>query len=93
MRRSKSYIKEKFPDFDIEEGLSENDELHDPEVREGPAHVAERARAVLDRIFDSDSEQGLFSDNVFLTGTLMVPSMASFVKSSVSPHSYIDYCT
>lgn len=85
MRRSKTYIHEKFPDFNIEEGFSENDELHDPEVRETPTHVAERAQVVLDHIFDNDPEQGLFSVYVFLTGALMVPSMASFSKSSFSP--------
>ena len=61
MRRPLSYIKEKFPDFDVEEGFTENDELHDPKVRETPAHVSVRARAVLDRIFDCDPEHGLFS--------------------------------
>lgn len=58
MRRSSSYIKKTFPEFDIEEGFSENDELHDPNARETKSHVAERARAVLDRIFDNDSEHG-----------------------------------
>ena len=45
----------------MEEGFTENDELHDPKVRETPAHVSVRARAVLDRIFDCDPEHGLFS--------------------------------
>lgn len=58
MRRSRIYIKKTFPEFDIEEGFSENDELHDPNVRETKSHVAERARAVLDRIFNNDLEHG-----------------------------------
>ncbi|KAI5120262.1 hypothetical protein M0805_004598 [Coniferiporia weirii] len=55
-RRSLSYLHESFPEFDIEEGFTEEDELHDPKVREEQAHVAERVRLVLDYIFERDEE-------------------------------------
>jgi len=56
-RRSKSYIKEKFPLFEIEEGFTEEDELFDPDIREDDEHLDGRARAVLEKIFTEDQEQ------------------------------------
>ncbi|TFK48860.1 phosphoglycerate mutase-like protein [Heliocybe sulcata] len=46
-------IKDKFPDVVFEDGMTEQDELWTDE-REAEAHVTERARAVLDTIFDMD---------------------------------------
>ncbi|KAH8106393.1 phosphoglycerate mutase [Phellopilus nigrolimitatus] len=55
-RRSLSYLRSAFPDFAVEDGFTEEDELHDPKVREEHAHIAERARLVLDYIFEEDEE-------------------------------------
>lgn len=54
-RRTRSWIHERFPDFDFEVGFSEEDPLWDPEVRETKAEVAERARRALDHIFEDPS--------------------------------------
>lgn len=54
-RRSKSYIMKEFPEFKIEDSFTEEDELHDPNVRETYEHVAQRGRNVLDYIFDNDN--------------------------------------
>ncbi|KAG0697290.1 histidine phosphatase superfamily [Suillus ampliporus] len=56
-RRTRTYIKRSFPDFDIEEGFIEEDELWDPEVRETHEEIDARMRRVLDMIFDKDQEQ------------------------------------
>ncbi|KAL5482298.1 PMU1 [Sanghuangporus weigelae] len=60
MRCSRSYIRAKFPAFDIEEDFTEEDQLYDPNVRETYTHVAERAHSVLDRIF-KDNKGSLIS--------------------------------
>ncbi|EPQ54915.1 phosphoglycerate mutase-like protein [Gloeophyllum trabeum ATCC 11539] len=52
-RRPLSYIRHAFPKFRVETGFSEEDALW-TEEREAEAHVAERARMVLDTIFDQD---------------------------------------
>ena len=57
-RRSLSYLRETFPEFSVENGFSEEDELYDPNVREAEEHIVERGRAVLDYIFKHDREQG-----------------------------------
>jgi len=51
-RRTRSWIHERFPDFDFETGFTEEDLLWDPDVRETEANVVERARRVLDCIFE-----------------------------------------
>jgi broad specificity phosphatase PhoE len=56
-RRTRTYIEQTFPDFDIEKELIEEDTLWDPEVRETHAEVDVRMRRVLDMIFDKDQEQ------------------------------------
>ncbi|KAG1735029.1 histidine phosphatase superfamily [Suillus lakei] len=56
-RRTYTYIKQTFPDFDIEEGFMEEDKLWDPKVRETYAEIDARMRGVLDMIFDKDQEQ------------------------------------
>jgi len=54
-RRTRSYIHERFPDYEFEEGFEEEDKLWDPEIRETKSQVAERARRVLDYIFEKDT--------------------------------------
>jgi len=45
-----------FPLFELELGFSEEDLLWEAEVRESRAHVEERAKEVLDMIFNDDKE-------------------------------------
>ncbi|KAG1792115.1 phosphoglycerate mutase [Suillus subaureus] len=56
-RRTRTYIEQTFPDFDIEKELIEEDTLWDPEVRETHAEIDARMRRVLDMIFGKDQEQ------------------------------------
>ena len=58
MRRTSSYIQSSFPEFKIEKGFTEEDELYDPAVRETETHVAKRAQSVLDHIFQDDKGLG-----------------------------------
>lgn len=53
-RRSLSHIRSTFPEFEVEAGFKEKDELFDTEVREPKDHVKRRARRVLDYIFEKD---------------------------------------
>lgn len=53
-RKPRTYIASSFPHFVIEEGFTELDELWSPTVRESTTQVAERARKVLDDIFQKD---------------------------------------
>ncbi|KAF9262314.1 phosphoglycerate mutase-like protein [Marasmius fiardii PR-910] len=56
-RRSRTYIRTTFPEFDIEKGFTEEDELWTPDVRESDEHAVIRATSVLDVIFgDKDDE-------------------------------------
>jgi len=55
-RRSRTFIHSAFPQFEIEDGFTEEDELWTPK-RELKEHIAIRARAILDRVFDADVEQ------------------------------------
>ncbi|KAJ3566660.1 hypothetical protein NP233_g6866 [Leucocoprinus birnbaumii] len=54
-RRSRSWIHGRFPEFTFEKGFEEEDVLWDPDVRENKTEVADRARKVLDYIFDKDT--------------------------------------
>ncbi|KAJ7064306.1 histidine phosphatase superfamily [Mycena amicta] len=60
-RHPKKYIQEHFPEFDIEDGLSEEDELWTAEERETAEHAAERARSVLDHVFTTDQDHVVIS--------------------------------
>ncbi|KAF7325094.1 F-box domain-containing protein [Mycena kentingensis (nom. inval.)] len=62
-RRTKTYIQQRFPDFDIEPCFTEDDELY-TEVRETEEHVTERAHKVLDHIFAHDTDSLLISVTV-----------------------------
>lgn len=57
-RRTLSYLRETFPEFAVEEGFTEKDELYEQDVRESEEHMVERARQVLDYIFMHDNEPG-----------------------------------
>ncbi|KAL1690912.1 histidine phosphatase superfamily [Schizophyllum commune] len=59
-RRTRSYIASAFPEVDIEEGFTEEDEYYEDDVREPPESVVARARAVLVRIFE-DREREFIS--------------------------------
>ncbi|KAG2138095.1 histidine phosphatase superfamily [Suillus bovinus] len=56
-RRTRTYIEQTFPNFDIEKELAEEDELWDPEVRETHTQIDVRMRHVLEMIFDRDQDQ------------------------------------
>ncbi|KAF8340817.1 histidine phosphatase superfamily [Amanita rubescens] len=53
-RRSRTYIHQTFPLFEIEEGFTEDDELWSPDTREIFDQVMHRAKCVLDAIFNED---------------------------------------
>jgi len=55
-RKSRTFIHSEFPQFNIEESFTEEDELWTTE-RESQEHVAMRAKVVLDAIFGADVEQ------------------------------------
>jgi len=54
-RRTRSEIQSEFPKFAFEEGFEEDDVLWTPE-REKDESVERRAKLVLDRIFQNDSD-------------------------------------
>ncbi|KAG6335893.1 hypothetical protein ID866_3202 [Astraeus odoratus] len=55
-RRSRTDIQRRFPEYLIEEGFTEEDEIWRPDDRETLAEIEVRARAVLDMIFENDKE-------------------------------------
>ncbi|KAF9484349.1 phosphoglycerate mutase [Pholiota conissans] len=55
-RQTRSYIADYKPHFSFEEDFSEHDELWHPTIRETKPEVARRAQAVLDRVFEKDTE-------------------------------------
>lgn len=56
-RRTRTYINQTFPEYSIEDGFAEEDELWRPDVRETLADVDVRVKAALDMIFENDKEQ------------------------------------
>ncbi|KAI6034576.1 histidine phosphatase superfamily [Pisolithus microcarpus] len=56
-RRTRTYIHETFPEYLIEAGFTEEDELWTPDVRETWEDVDVRVKTVLDMIFENDKEQ------------------------------------
>lgn len=67
-RRTRSYIQSTFPEFDIEDGFTEEDLLYNPNVRESYDHVAERAHKVLDYVFENN--KGISEHCSFIKGYL-----------------------
>ena len=55
-RKTRTDIATSFPRFIIEDGFTELDELWSPTVRESGAQVTERARKVLDVVFQNDRD-------------------------------------
>ncbi|KAJ7328507.1 histidine phosphatase superfamily [Mycena albidolilacea] len=55
-RSTRSYIADTFPQFDIEDGFTEKDELWQADSCETAAHIAGRAQSVLERIFLEDKD-------------------------------------
>ncbi|KAG5641717.1 hypothetical protein DXG03_004404, partial [Asterophora parasitica] len=55
-RRTRTYIRKTFPQFNIEHGFSENDPLWEADVRETDAHIAGRAKKILDLVFQNDRD-------------------------------------
>lgn len=55
-RNSRSYIASYKPHFLIEEGFTELDELWDPNLRETKEEVSLRARTIIDRVFENDTD-------------------------------------
>ncbi|KAF9553216.1 phosphoglycerate mutase-like protein [Agrocybe pediades] len=60
-RDTKSYIASAFPDFVIEDGFTEEDELWHATLRETAAEITARARGVIDRIFREDGDAPFIS--------------------------------
>ncbi|KAG5638095.1 hypothetical protein H0H81_001862 [Sphagnurus paluster] len=65
-RRSKTYIQGRFPGFAIERGFAEEDPLWDADEREEDAHIAGRAKAVLDLVFKEDAKENCEYSSPFL---------------------------
>lgn len=55
MRRPRSYLLQNFPQFDIEAGFTEQDELWQPDHRETEEELTERLHEALDEIFREES--------------------------------------
>ena len=55
-RQTRTHIATSYPHFIIEDGFTELDELWSPTVRESEKQVAERARKILDVIFQNDKD-------------------------------------
>ena len=54
-KRSKlNEVKSDYPVFDFDPGMTEEDELWDPKVRETAEEVKERVRGLVERIFETD---------------------------------------
>ncbi|KAJ7908384.1 histidine phosphatase superfamily [Mycena leptocephala] len=60
-RNTLTYIRNAFPQFDIEDGFAEDDELWEADSRETEPHAAARAQTVLDRIFRDDKDVAFVS--------------------------------
>lgn len=76
-RNTRTYIASTYPNFTIEDGFTEEDELWTPE-RETKRHVEERARKVLDTIFED-------ADNTFISVTAHGGFINAFLWASGRP--------
>ncbi|THU84942.1 phosphoglycerate mutase-like protein [Dendrothele bispora CBS 962.96] len=93
-RRTKTYIRERFPDFSIRGGISadtgvftefsEEDELWLADQREADNHVATRAKTVLDRIFDSHELKSEYFISVTAHGGIINGFLRSMDRPSYS---------
>jgi len=83
-RHNKTYIEEHFPEFVIEHGFTEQDELWTT-TRETDAHVALRAKTVLDQIWENHAEAtfvSITSHGGFIGGFLTVVGRGSYPLST-----------
>lgn len=58
-RQTRSWIHEAYPDYEIEAGFTENDELWEPDNRESSNEHIPRIRKLLKDIFEDDSENAV----------------------------------
>ncbi|KAK7433653.1 putative phosphoglycerate mutase pmu1 [Stygiomarasmius scandens] len=79
-RNTRSYISSTFPEFTIEDNLTEDDELWRAEAREPRENVAVRAKRVLDRIFEKD-------ENTFISITAHKAIINGFF-TAINRHTY-----
>ena len=68
-RSNASYLKRNYPDFDFEDGFTEEDELWKPDHRETAEEIDERIRGFLDDIFTND--KGEFISITAHSGTIV----------------------
>ncbi|KIK29101.1 hypothetical protein PISMIDRAFT_517630 [Pisolithus microcarpus 441] len=80
-RRTRTYIHETFPEYLIEAGFTEEDELWTPDVRETWEDVDVRVKTVLDMIFENDKEQfiSITAHGGFINAFLRVTDHLSWV--------------
>ncbi|KAJ7838599.1 histidine phosphatase superfamily [Mycena olivaceomarginata] len=78
-RSTRSYIADTFPQFDIEDGFTEKDELWQADSCETAAHIAGRAQSILERIFREDK------DAVFVSITAHAFIINSFLHTLGRP--------
>ncbi|KAK2464592.1 hypothetical protein APHAL10511_003381 [Amanita phalloides] len=72
-RRTRTYIHEMFPLYEIEQGLTEEDELWSPDVRESTNELVVRARRVLDTVFGDAEKEG--------PGVVAITAHAGFIRA------------
>lgn len=60
-RRCRSWITDNYPEFDIEAGLTETDELWTAEALEEPEHVSGRMTRMLADVFQNDEDKTFVS--------------------------------
>ncbi|KIM58751.1 hypothetical protein SCLCIDRAFT_1054477 [Scleroderma citrinum Foug A] len=79
-RRTRTDIERKFPDYLIEDGFTEDDELWRPDVRERHDDIDIRVRTVLEMIFRNDEERviSITSHLGFINGFLRVTGHADW---------------
>ncbi|KAF5349934.1 hypothetical protein D9756_009280 [Leucocoprinus leucothites] len=70
-RRSRTYIRNHFPSFSIEDGFSEEDLLWHPDIRENKIQMAVRAQSVLEMIFDEEPPVTLYNGFAHSTAFLL----------------------
>lgn len=56
-RSTRSWIQSHYPEFEIEAGFAENDELWDPDRRETPGEHVVRIKKLLDDVFSTDDAE------------------------------------
>ncbi|KAH7055597.1 phosphoglycerate mutase [Macrophomina phaseolina] len=73
-RSTKTWIEQNFPDFQIEPGFTENDELWDADLRESSTAQVARLKTLLDDVFTHDP-------NAFISFTSHSGSIGSILKA------------